>query len=226
MLIPRTRRIVRAEHKIRTWLTRLLQLKPINTLDPITQYPPELPIFKHVSASSTVTAFSARPLLAYLLESGCLEHPVSRCPFLPVELRRLQKICGSAVDIVGLRSQLLAKRADDIERRSMLDFLENQFESVIVQMMRATEMTHVETTTSQRIINWLQGTAISEAAETLGQLIIVDCHRAKQSCEHMKDMLARATSARCAYNEHLLQLVQNVVNGLYQAANSYEDNLS
>nr|MCH9716340.1 hypothetical protein [Gammaproteobacteria bacterium] len=141
------------------------------------------------------------------------------------ELRRLQRTCQSPVDLVGLQTQLARQRTEYIERRGMLDFLSNQFESIVAQMLQMSEMSTLQQSPIAYIHEWLIRTAAPDALASLMQLHQLDPTCARQSLVHMKDMVARADQARCVYDVNLCKVIAYILSLFDQRLASMSTNL-
>ena len=125
-----TRKDSKAVLSIQKWYRcQIHPYVPVNQLDYITLEPPQPPIFYHISPQRHVTAFDAKTLMEYLVQTGNLIHPQTRAPFNDVELRRLSRRCARLYDIcpnlVAQRNELAFMRNVYIESQSLVSFMEN-----------------------------------------------------------------------------------------------------
>lgn len=140
ILIQRwVRRVVLPYHRAKETVRRIVRLRPRNAEDPITldPLPSKERVFKFVRPDCRVAGFDAVKLAEYVVTSGSFEDPVTRHPFHPVDLWRLDR------QVRGLGYQRLStlslwKRPDLVramrERESLVAGME-RITGDVVEMM-------------------------------------------------------------------------------------------
>jgi len=178
------------EHVIRVlqrWWRRLYHLKPQNTVDCITLEPVERPVFLQVSATGHVTAFSAEALAQYLVSSGNFTHPVTREPFLSVELMRLDRLTQRQHGLHANQRNIEAETKDARANEQLEDFfvsevrghVQRYLDQCVIDSDRNTWAQQLRTfgqelfvlLTSLRLINPLAvNTVMEEVVDTVEEL--------------------------------------------------------
>ena len=118
---------------------------PHNTVDMITleiiRYGDKgRPVFKYVASNGIVTAFDAKALVGFFMATGNLIHPGTRHPFLTPELRRLQKLNDTNINLVLEQERLLKLHKDSLIHESLVEFLQ---QSLMYETTTAFEMCSV-----------------------------------------------------------------------------------
>lgn len=121
---------------IQRWWCRRRRLFPKNLVDCITLEPVEPPVFKHVSDSGYVTAFSALTLANYMVASGNFTHPQFRTPFNAVELRRLDKLTDCQYELCQNQQQILNQHQEARAVEGLQEFFTNDIQAVVQECMQ------------------------------------------------------------------------------------------
>jgi len=117
--------------RLQRWWRSTKRLQPQNTVDYITLEPVGCPVFRHVSDTGHVTAFTAGPLAEYLVSSGNFTHPETRVPFLSVELLRLDHLTKRQFNLHINQHHIEAESKDSRATQQLEDFFVSEVRALI-----------------------------------------------------------------------------------------------
>lgn len=198
---------------------RYRRLRPRNDADPILMVPLRScpsPIFRHVSDDGTsVTGFDAATLHSYLRSSGHFVNPITRAPLRAPELRRLDRLVPEApVRLAERAAQLARRRALELERQTMLDFLTTDLGNEVTGAM---EHARLSTTYSRLVaIFHMRGPTADQLHGALFSLGMV-CHRSlEEAYLHEHGRITRMAEDRShLYDAEILQLLAVLLQRMY-----------
>lgn len=104
----------------------------LHCVDPLTLDRIKSPVFTVVDADGKERHFGARTLAAFIESSGDFRNPLTRVPFLQVEILRLARLSGN-IEILQ-RNQLEMERRARIEEESLSLFFESEMETHLDQL--------------------------------------------------------------------------------------------
>jgi hypothetical protein len=162
----------RAECTLSRWGVRRWRNRWRNERDPITQEPPEPPIYRHVSDRGHVTAFNAPTLLQYIVATGNFEHPETRTPFTRNELSRISRDSKSSVSLPLERTRLEREKLQRQERNGLVEYLGNAVGELVAFFVGLSEKGC--TTSRDHAYGWMFASGFVDLFESLQNLYRVD----------------------------------------------------
>ena len=170
------------------------------TIDPITKTRPEDPIFVFVAQDGVETIFDGVALAEYIADTGDIKHPLTRKPFSPLELSRLQRIVGPSL-VINDSERNQRRRKDLMEELSVLAYLEDAVLSNATEMIDLANNADVSTNSIVRryIMNlfpFITGN-IMRILQVSADAAISICEELKaimQHTQHDTDMYYNATA--------------------------------
>jgi hypothetical protein len=205
-----------ARARITKWVLHVRRTREKNTTDPITLYPPEPPVFKHVAVDGYVTAFGAVALLDYLRGSGCFEHPLTRVPFNDCELRRLQNLIPDGRDILAEKKNLEKRRQDSIATADLIAWLEQYIGSTVEQMLADAQYPNSITLRSTIIFFVMYAPRIRHGVAQLLQ--VTGGYEAVESAlAHQLERVELSTRSN-TYDVHVCGVISTILNDVRDVA--------